>query len=126
MKPYKEGKHLINNGELKGGLSKCSNIYRLFYLEKNPEYPVDKISLELLMQDPTKEQKDLKPRSLRFNNTEELRKFIKDVTEAYIIFMKKRDMINQENFNYKIEMLLRELRTVMMDTLIAKKYEVLK
>lgn len=79
-----------------GGLFDYEQRYKINYLEKEEKYS-DKIELAIFLK--KKGLQEYAYRSLRFVSTEQLKDFIKDLCEAYMVFQIKRtpkDLLNEQ------------------------------
>jgi len=100
----KARKKLVAMGEVVGGLFDLKQIYEIFYLQKEQNYP-DKISLEITLK--KEGENKYARRSLRFNSHEQLYNFISDLILAYILFLKKRNVLfNEDYLAYKFKQLI--------------------
>jgi len=106
----KKEKLLLTQGQFAGGLIKAKQQYGIYYLEATEKYPIDKISLEITMISNETDGKKIKPRSLRFNNTEQLGIFVSDMVNAYAYFLRRRGKITPENFDIVIGNIINNIR----------------
>ena len=99
-------KDFINNGRFRGGLNIAWNVYNIYYIKKDVEHPIDKISLEITIESPKTNDKPIKPRSLRMNEPDQVKKLINDLTESYTLFKIRRGELKIDNYQSIIKDLL--------------------
>jgi len=111
------GKLVLSKGKTQGGLKDCLNTYSINYLPSSQEYPVDKISIEVNIESLKNDKIKPKPRSLRFNETGQLKTFILELIQAYTYYLIRRNKINSNNYNYIIHDLNKNINQIIIKTL---------
>lgn len=110
----KTPKDLIAEGEIKGGIVQegVKQHYRINYLPAFEDYEA-KLEVALLLLKEGDGQVIQSYRSLRFNNSAQIRMFVLNVIKAYFYWMKKLDQVRPDNFDFKLDRFLDNISEIL-------------
>jgi hypothetical protein len=112
----KATKFKIAEKPVSGGLNDLEQRYRINYLEREEGYP-DKVEIAIFL---TGKDKNYCYRSLRFSSENQLKEFIKDLSQAYLLFQIKRtpkEMMSEQLAKDYISQLLNEINNKIIEML---------